>query len=107
LEILDCGDGWFNLLDKMSSNIQKYIDNNKEQQATINVIKTVYGGLSIYASTFGMEEIDEIIDETEEASLTVCEFTGNPGQMCSRGSVYHVVSPEKAKELNLGPVKYT
>lgn len=105
LETIACENGWFDLLSKMSYKIQNYIDENEETQVSIHEIKNLYGMLSITATTHGIEDVEEMIEEIENKSLSVCEFTGQPGTMHSRGSVFHVVCPAKATEHKLTLLK--
>lgn len=76
LEYLECGDGWYPILEKMSRELQNYIDSEEEQQVTINSIQSVWNSLTIHSSTFGMERADEIIEAAEWESLSVDEETG-------------------------------
>jgi hypothetical protein len=88
----------------MCNKLQTYIDKKEEEQVNITSIKNMYGSLLVHASTYGMERADEIIEEAEIKASYTCEFTGRRGTLHSLGSVFHVVCPEKAKELNLGLV---
>jgi len=103
VQYFECGIGWYNLLDRMCNKLQSYIDKEGEEQINITSIKNMYGLLLVHASTYGMERAEEIIEEAEAEATVTCEFTGNKGSLHSVGSVFHVVCPEKAKELNLSP----
>ena len=61
---------WGPLLFKFCEKLQTYIDENREQQVTINSIYTLPDGQpSIHASTFGMERAEELVEEVEEDIL--------------------------------------
>ena len=82
----ECGDGWFRLIDQLSSDITA-ID-NLDGTTTIAVqVKEKYGGLRFYVSG-GTEAIFEAIDKAEELSLKTCEVCGEPGHQQGTGWIY-------------------
>jgi len=104
VKVIECEDGWYNVLDTLCGKIQKYINDNEEPQTRFLKIKKLYGTLSIDAFTNGDGSIDDMIEEAEEQSLSVCEFTGKKGEMHCRGSLYQVLSSSKAAEMKMTPV---
>ena len=82
----ECGDGWFRLIDQLSSDITA-ID-NLDGTTTIAVqVKEKYGGLRFYVSG-GTEAVFEAIDKAEDLSLKTCEVCGEPGTIRDGSWVY-------------------
>jgi diaminopimelate decarboxylase len=100
-EAITCEDGWFDIIDEMCQKIQDYIDKEEEVQTRIFKIVNLYGGLHINAFTDSCEVIEDYIEEAEAKASSTCEFTGLPGELHCRGSLYHVTTARKAKELSL------
>ena len=93
---LDCGDGWYNIIDVLSYNIESHIKNlissaewakknNSPRCVTVldNVrysrIKEKYGTLRVY--TDGTDnEINGMITMAESMSGRTCEVCGAPGK---------------------------
>jgi len=105
---LECGDGWYNLLDKAMEKIQYLCDlfsaNDTEVQLTANQIKEKFGTLRFYASMVGANStessiIDDIISEAERRSEYVCEETGKEGSLCKKGGWMKTLTYQKAREL--------
>ena len=70
---LECGEGWFNLIDETCSEIQKTLNGRKLK---FTQIKEKYGGLRIYTNYY-IEDIDNILDEAEDKSFEICEECGS------------------------------
>ena len=75
---IECGEGWFDILDRLSHQLSKY-DVYAEQ------VKEKFGGLRFYVS-FGVnineadvDEIYKLIGEAETKSMQTCENCGKPG----------------------------
>ena len=95
----ECGDGWFNILDQLMSNIQHHIDwNNKNfekgytqykqvSQVTLDQVKEKFGTLRFYY-TGGDDEISGMVRMAESMSSVVCEECGAPGQRRGGGWIY-------------------
>jgi hypothetical protein len=81
---IECGDGWFNLLDKLMDNITKNCDKIKVKYPVIFQIKEKFGGLRFYCS-FEDEEsyniISKYIKEAELESEKTCEICGKKGKI--------------------------
>jgi len=76
-----CGDGWFELIDKLCGDIQKEIDDDEQnEQITVVQIKEKFGGLRYY-SDYGTKKIFDLIRKAEEQSYKTCEECGNPGKL--------------------------
>jgi hypothetical protein len=100
----DCGDGWFNIVDQLCSNIQHHIDwkNKKEkvvEQVVADQIKEKFGTLRFYYSG-GDEHIAGLITMAESMSGVTCEDCGKPGKWRTGGWIV-TVCDEHAEERNI------
>ena len=111
----ECGDGWYKVIDKLCSDIQKvYQENNLPVLVHVDQIKEKYGTLRFYAGIGGPDEVYDkvfnLIDKAEERTGHVCEICGKRGFMHYDGymrvlcldcqhyeEVYHRVSNEVYK----------
>jgi hypothetical protein len=87
---IECGDGWFNLIDELCANIQNYIDQNPHKQVPQVVaeqIKEKFGTLRFYVHG-GDQLITGMIWFAEGMSARVCETCGNPGKRQGQGWIY-------------------
>lgn len=100
-----CEDGWYNIIDNLCQKIQSYVDREEDTQTRIFKITNQYGGLHINAFTDSIDAIEDYIEEAETLAATTCEYTGLPGELHCRGSLYVVTTPQKAKELKLVPLR--
>lgn len=91
----ECGDGWFNIIDQLCSNIQHRIDWRQEQkekygrgegckQVVAIQVKEKFGTLRFYTEG-GDEEIYGMIRMAESMSSVTCEECGSPGRQRSGG----------------------
>jgi hypothetical protein len=78
------GDGWFSLLYELSTAIMEHVRKNPEALPIITDIKEKYAGLRYYING-GDDVIDDLIEKAEDASYTICEQCGNPGEVMTRG----------------------
>ena len=97
----ECGDGWYNILNLLMSNIQHHIDwkNKKEQvvpQVTLDQVKEKFGTLRFYY-TGGDEYISGLVSMAESMSAVTCESCGNPGEQTGGGWIKTTCKPCKAK----------
>ena len=107
----ECGDGWFNILDQLMSNIQHHIDwkekqrnwavtfNSKDKpeefrevpelipQVTLDQVKEKLGTLRFYY-TGGDEYIRGMVTMAESMSGTTCETCGNVGKFRGKSWFY-------------------
>ena len=87
----ECGDGWFNILDQLMGNIQRYIDwknRNGEvvPQVTLDQVKEKFGTLRFYY-TGGDDYIRGLASMAESISAVTCEECGAPGSTSGPGWV--------------------
>ena len=95
----ECGDGWFNILNQLMSNIQHHIDWNNQNfekgykqykqvaQVTLDQVKEKFGTLRFYY-TGGDDEISGMVRMAESMSGVTCETCGNPGKCRGSGWMY-------------------
>lgn len=81
---IECGDGWYDLLDRLCGAVQNRIDYNlrqgKESSFTWSQIKEKFGGLRAYC--YGADEyMRGAIDMAESMSYSICEFSGEKGKL--------------------------
>lgn len=92
----ECGDGWYDILEMLIDQIDRYI---KQKQNTdpidiqIVQVKEKFGGLRFYIDG-GDDAIYEIIRFVEELSYKTCEFCGsNQKIMRSKGWIVTACEP--------------
>ena len=108
----ECGDGWYNILNLLMSNIQHYTDwNNKNfekgytqykqvPQVTLDQVKEKFGTLRFYY-TGGDEHISGMVRMAESMSSAICEECGNPGERRGSGWIYTACDAHtKPQDLN-------
>ena len=107
----ECGDGWYNILNQLMSNIQHHIDWKEKQrdwairfnstaapedlrpvpdtipQVTLDQVKEKFGTLRFYYSG-GDDYIRGMVTLAEAMSGTTCEECGNLGERRGGGWIY-------------------
>jgi ribosomal protein L37AE/L43A len=77
---LDCDDGWYDLIDKLCSDIYAYCEKTGEEIPEATQVKEKYAGLRFY--THGTrKEIHDLIRKAEEESESICEECGKPSKI--------------------------
>ena len=84
-----CGDGWFNIIDRLCANIQGHIDwkNRTEEvvpQVVVKQVKEKFGTLRFYISG-GDEYIHGLVAMAESMSAVTCESCGASGKLYGAG----------------------
>ena len=104
----ECGDGWYNILNLLMSNIQHHIDWNNQNfekgytqykqvpQVTLDQVKEKFGTLRFYYSG-GDDVIDGMVRMAESMSAVTCESCGNPGEQTRGGWIKTTCQPCKQK----------
>lgn len=72
---IECGTGWYNIIDNLCEQIQSYVDTNNCPQVEATQVKEKYGGLRVYV-THEDDYIENLIEEAEKKSYQTCEFCG-------------------------------
>jgi len=74
----ECGRGWLPLVYETLDKIQAIVDRDR-LDLEITQVKEKYGELRIYTSSYA-DEIEDIIQEATEKSVTICERCGKEGK---------------------------
>lgn len=77
---IECGNGWYDLLDKLFQDIVKICEEKELPIPKITQIKEKFAALCFYVESAD-SEIFELIHEAERVSRTVCETCGKPGNV--------------------------
>jgi hypothetical protein len=93
----DCGDGWFDLIDTLCDNIQRYLDQNKNvPQVVVEQVKEKFGTLRFYVEG-GDQMTNGMIWFAESMSGRLCETCGKPGKIRGK-SWYYTACDEHTRE---------
>ncbi|MBD8879799.1 hypothetical protein IHE49_04845 [Rhodanobacter sp. 7MK24] len=79
----ECGDGWMDLIYRLSQAISKRIESTGLDIVATQV-KEKFGTLRFYVDG-GDEEVFRLIDSAEQESATICEACGAPGTLVTKG----------------------
>lgn len=81
---IECGNGWFAILDRLGSKIEKLLvamkNKGVEDLPKARQIKEKYGELRVYMD-WCTEDIDKAIRQAEEESHFTCEKCGEVGEL--------------------------
>ena len=80
LKRIECGDGWYDLIDNLCSTIQSHLDRNKEIKFCWLQIKEKFSALRAYAEG-GDDYISGVRDMAEAMSCHICEYSGEKGKL--------------------------
>lgn len=69
---IDCGEGWFSLIDKMCEEIMKV---DKKKEIRFIQVKEKFASLRCYTNIY-VKEVEEIIDRYVVESYKTCEHCG-------------------------------
>jgi hypothetical protein len=76
---IECGDGWYTLLDVMCGKVQNFLDQNPAcEQMVADQVKEKFATLRFYYSG-GYTVTDAYISFAEDLSAYICEKCGNRG----------------------------
>ena len=82
---IECGDGWYDLIDTLCLLIQSYIDTHDQMPQVVALqVKEKFGGLRFYCDG-GNEYINGMIRLAEELSYHICDECGNKGESNTDG----------------------
>ena len=86
----ECGRGWFQLIWDLSAALEKEIMLLPEEQRShcrAMQVKEKFGMLHYYM-TSSTDKMDDLINEAEEASASICEECGKTGSERGKGWIY-------------------
>lgn len=100
---IECGDGWYNIIDQLCTNIQHHIDWKEKQggfisQVVAEQVKEKFGTLRFYVRG-GDEYIDGLIAMAESMSAFTCEECGKPGYQSSGGWIVTLCGEHHEKRM--------
>lgn len=107
---IECDDGWYDLIYNLSSELDSWCKQNK-LQVNAAQIKEKFGTLRFYFNSANVftnnqyEEISSIVYKYEKLSGTVCELTGNVGELKVKGYWYKTLCKESAILLGYEDIK--
>lgn len=81
---LNCGDGWFRLIERLCHCVQALVDQQGAGQHAAQHVKEKFGGLRFYWHASD-ERVDAMTDLAEAMSHFICEACGAPGVRNTRG----------------------
>ena len=109
---MECGDGWYDLLDDLLSKLD-YLSKNSGVQVITDQIKEKFGTLRFYYSTVVKNDlnldiivskiVDDVVSVAERQSAHVCEKTGKDGVLCSRMGWLATLCKEEAQKVGYAP----
>lgn len=78
----ECGDGWFELIDRLSAKLEKLIEKMPVEERTCYAtqVKEKYGTLRFYMSC-ETDEMSDAIEVAERESAVTCELCGCEGML--------------------------
>lgn len=94
---IECGDGWYDIIDVLCFQIQQYVDRYNESlekfakegteplDVHVHQVKEKFAGLRFYTNAVH-DEISAMIRVAEGMSYRICESCGNRGSRKSTGS---------------------
>ena len=104
---LECGDGWYGLLEDGMGKIQYYCNRcttaGEPVQLVADQIKEKFGTLSFRYHVEGgtqvaHEVLSKVVGDMERMSEGVCEVSGAPGVLCSKDGWLATRSREEARK---------
>ena len=77
---IECGDGWFGLIDDAFTAIEAHCESNGLPVPAITQVKEKFGKLRVYVKPWD-KGIASILDTAERKSAEICEQCGRPGRL--------------------------
>lgn len=77
---VDCGPGWFPLIERLCEKIQQLLESSPSSPVFISHFKEKFGVLRVEIQG-GNDSIAELVAMTESESSEVCEACGDPGNL--------------------------
>ena len=93
------GDGWFDLIYKLSEKLEKLILDLPEAErksCCASQVKEKFGTLRFYMDG-ATDEMYDLVGKAENESGKICEDCGKPGNICVRGGWWATRCPECAE----------
>ena len=98
---IECGDGWYWLLDNLCGYLQRYCDTHGVEQIEAAQVKQKFGGLRFYVD-HATDVMYEIIHFAEHLSYSICEQCGTTKDVSStKGAWISMLCPECKEEMGV------
>lgn len=97
---LNCGDGWFNIVDNLCKLIQKELDAKQIDNVEIVQVKEKFGTLRVYLNNYN-DRIRGLVSFAEAMSGCICETCGLPGKPTTSGWIKTMCSKCESERYKL------
>ena len=97
---IECGDGWYDILDRLCQRIQDYVDKTGCPQVEATQVKEKFGTLRFYTQG-GDETTESFIDEAEEETEHICELCGSKEDIQPTKGWIHYLCPKCRNESDM------
>lgn len=87
LNFFECGPGWYDIIDDLSSKLEKEIEalaKDGDGSSYAVQVKEKYGTLRFYVS-LETEKMGDLIEQAEEKTQSTCEVCGKEGKLIGEG----------------------
>lgn len=92
LKGINCGNGWFNIIDLLCSKIHHHLTMHPIKDFRIDYIGEEFGCLNVKINSKD-ELILKYINEAQESSYGICEICGDPGKLYNKGGWLITICP--------------
>ena len=100
----ECDDGWYELIFNLCEKIQQECDTSGCEQVKAAQVKEKFGSLRFYYSG-GNDNVFNLTLDANKQSTTICEVTGNSGELHVKKGWYKTLCNESAILLDFNKVK--
>lgn len=97
----ECGNGWFDLIDNLSTEIEKICEKNNVEPPQIVQVKEKFGGLRYYSGGINRKvskEVFDLIIKAEELSFKICERCGSVNNVTQNSKGWRKSLCEKCRQ---------
>jgi len=103
----ECGDGWFELIYKLSQDIETVareigLQPDSPDWPMCRQVKEKLGTIRFYVFNCHDERISALIDSAYEQSCKTCEYCGKPGVLVTDGGIA-TLCPDHARQAAIDP----
>lgn len=103
----ECKDGWYDIIEPVIKAIHEHnidMDNPQGRYIYPEQVKEKYGTLRFYTN-YVTTEIDKLVNDAEDKSVTTCEACGKQGELIANRWLY-TACPEHTKEGHMPYSKF-
>lgn len=95
---IECGDGWFYILDVLCQRLQFFTEQHGAPQVIVSQIKEKWGGLRFYSKVALSPEQRAVVGMAQAMSFRVCDQCGRPGETLVSGFLHVTRCSEHAPQ---------